>query len=203
MNEGMRLFRSTSNAVKVIGWTSELVDAAGPSAVRSNRFRFDSIFDHKVAETFWFDLIWIHYRFNSKNDSIRYKTSSAFMKENQQSRKWPILKRIVHYEGLNIWRSPFFCFLFSCFLFWFCFVNFSFFLSQFKVFLVQVFVNIESNHIEYWKSHLIWFRYDPVRFDLSKNIRFEKDKRFYFDLIWQPWQDRSILRIFLPELSQK
>jgi hypothetical protein len=41
-----------------------------PRAVKSNWFRFDSIFVRDAAETFQFTSISIRYRFDSKNDSI-------------------------------------------------------------------------------------------------------------------------------------
>ncbi len=65
-------------------------------AVKSNRLRFDSIFDREVAETF---------RFDSKNDSIRYKTAPAFMKEKWPSGKWLVFIRFAHYKGINISKS--------------------------------------------------------------------------------------------------
>jgi hypothetical protein len=101
---------------------------------------------------------------------IQYKTASAFMKENWPSGKWSIFKGIVRYKGINVSKSPF----------RFCFVNFSFFLSQSHVFLVQVFVKIESNRIVSKIEKVIRFDLDTIWFHLSKNIRF--DNKIWFDL---------------------
>ncbi len=154
-------------------------------AVKSNRFRFDSIFDREVAETIRYDPISIRYRFDSKNNSIRYKAVSAVMKENRQSEKWSILKRIIHNKGINIWQSAL----------RFCFQNFSFFfLSQLQVFLVQVMVKIESNRIvlkikkkkpKKKTFDSIWIRFDSIwrkNFDSmtkydSISIRFDSPDR--------------------------
>ncbi len=125
----------------------------------SNRIGYDSIrFSIKKLQKpfnlirFRFNNDSIQYQFVSKK--IRYKTASAFMKENWPSGKRSIFKVSVRYKGINVSKSPL----------RFCFVNFSSFLSRFHVFLVQVFVKIELNRIENKKKSfdLIWIQFDSI-----------------------------------------
>jgi hypothetical protein len=88
------------------------------------------------------------------------------MKENWPPNKWPAFKRIVNYKGINIWQSRL----------RFCFVNFSFFFCQILGFSPSCFC----------QNRIVSKIEKVIRFDLGKNIRFDKEIRFNFDSIWQP-----------------
>jgi hypothetical protein len=80
------------------------------------------------------------------------------------SAKLPIFKRIVHYKGIVIWKSPS----------RFCFVDFLFFCSvAIEDFNYCFFVKIKLNRIK--------INVFTIQFYLSKNIWFHNKIRFKFD----------------------
>jgi hypothetical protein len=139
-------------------------------AVKSNRFRFDSIFDQEVEETFRFD-------FDSIHKTIRFDT-----KLHQQS--W---KKIGHQENgefskklttIKTWTSRNLFEILFCEILYFSCHKLTFFLFRFLS---------KSNRIVLKIEKVVWFDLDMIRFDSSKNIWFDKEIRFDFDSIWQPW----------------
>jgi hypothetical protein len=145
--------------------------SGGTRAVRSNRFRFDSIFDSKGAETFRFDSISI--RFNLRFDSIKNLCCSA--EKNYCNCLIGQSSRGIHLDVRNNWQNHL---RLPC-------VKFSLFTVIVLDFLFQNLLQIESNRMEskIEKKKNIRFDLDTIRFDLSQNIRFDNRIRFDFDSI--------------------
>jgi hypothetical protein len=59
--------------------------------------------------------------------------------------------------------------------------------SQFRIFLVHLSVQIESNQIVLKIENFIWFNLHSIWFDMSKNFQFDQEIQFDLDSIWQPW----------------
>ncbi len=73
-------------------------------------------------------------------------------------------------------------------------MKFHFPLSQFRVLLDHLSVQVKSNRIVSKIKIFIQFNLHSIRFDISKNFWFDKEIQFDFDSIWQPWLPRLLGR---------
>ncbi len=119
-----------------------------------------------------FDLIW--FRFNM--DLIKNRFHSIQKPPQQTWKKLVIWKLTNHIKVLYTRMAKIPENLFCDDVLWIL----HFLLSQFRVFLVHLSVQIEPHQIV---SKIV----NIIRFDMSKNFRFDKEIWFDFDSIWQPW----------------
>ncbi len=113
-------------------------------------------------------------RFKKRFDSIQNYISS-------HKRKSAIRKNANFQKDFAIWRHNYLTIPFNSVL-WIL----GFFLCRNLRFFMFRFLS-RWNRIKSYRKSKKSFDLDTIRFDLSKNIRFDNTIRFDFDSIWQPW----------------